>query len=141
MAQDKERDWSEIFEEARTKAKGDVDALIEEIKPKFQEFVEKAQKAKFHDVADDVLEAVEKLASELRQQVKASSPSKAKARTPDKPRKSRRPSYVLDDDTPLYRMSPEIKSKHNLTDAKLKKAKERAALWTPQDGPYKGKKE
>ena len=125
MAKNKERDWSEIFEEARTKAKGDVDALMEEIKPRFLEFVKKAQKANFHDVAEDVLEAVEKLASDLRKQVK--------------PKKPRRPSYILEDDTPLYRMSPDIKSKHNLTDDEVQKAKEKAALWKAQDAPFKGK--
>ncbi len=140
MAQSDERDWSEIFEEARTKAKGDVDALMKEIKPRFEELVEKAQKAKFHDVAEDVLEAVEKMASELRQKVKASSSSDVKPKSADRPKKQRRPSYILEDDTPIYRMSPEIKSKHNLTDAQLIKAKEKATLWKPQDGPYKGKR-
>lgn len=138
MAQGDNRDWSEIFEEARTKAKGDVDALVNEIKPKFEEFVEKAQRAKFHDVAEDVLEAVEKMASELRQKVKASSSGAVKSKSASKPKKQRRPSYILEDDTPIYRMSPEIKSKHNLTDAQLKKAKEKAALWKPQGGSYKG---
>jgi vacuolar-type H+-ATPase subunit H len=137
MAKSDEKDWSEIFEEARTKAKGDVDALMKDIKPRFEEFVEKAQKAKFHDVAEDVLEAVEKMASELRQKVKTSSSSAAKQKATDTPKKQRRPSYILEDDTPLYRMSPEIKSKHSLTDAQLEKAKEKAALWKPQDGPYK----
>ena len=139
MAKNDERDWSEIFEEARIKAKGDVDALVNEIKPKFEAFVEKAQKAKFHDVAEDVLEAVEKMASDLRQKVKASSSRAETAKSKDKPTKQRRPSYILEDDTPLYRMSPEIKSKRNLTDAQVKKAKEKAALWKPQGGPYKGK--
>ena len=138
MAQGDERDWSEIFEEARTKAKGDVDALMKDIRPRFEEFVEKAQKAKFHDVAEDVLEAVEKMASELRQKVNASSSTAVKTKSTGKPKKQRRPSYILEDDTAIYRMSPEIKSRHKLTDARLKKAKEKAALWKPQGGPYKG---
>ncbi len=140
MAQSDERDWSEIFEEARTKAKGEVDALMNDIKPRFEEFVEKAQNAKFHDVAEDVLEAVEKMAGELRQKVKASSNHTVKSKTAGKPKKQRRPSYILEDDTPIYRMSPEIKSRHKLTEAQLKKAKEKAALWKPQDGAYKGKR-
>ncbi|MDU8943487.1 hypothetical protein [Ovoidimarina sediminis] len=139
MAKNKERDWSEIFEEARTKAKGDVDELIKEVKPKFQDFVKKAQKANFHDVAEDVLEAVEKLANDLRKQVKGSSSSATKTKAEAKPKKPRRPSYILEDDTPLYRMSPDIKSKHNLSDAEVEKAKEKAALWKAQDAPYKGK--
>ena len=139
MAKNKERDWSEIFEEARTKAKGDVDALMEEIKPRFLEFVKKAQKANFHDVAEDVLEAVEKLASDLRKQVKGNSTNAAKTKAEDKPKKPRRPSYILEDDTLLYRMSPDIKSKHNLTEDEVQKAKEKAALWKAQDAPLKGK--
>ncbi len=138
MTQSDERDWSEIFEEARSKAKGDVDALVKEIKPRFEEFVEKAQKAKFHDVAEDVLEAVERMASELRQKVRASSSGEVKKKSAGKPKKQRRPSYILEDDTLIYRMSPEIKSRHKLTDAQLKKAREKAALWKPQGGPYKG---
>ena len=135
----KDRDWSEIFEEARIKAKGDIDALMGDIKPRLQEFVDKAQKAKFQDVADDVLEAVENMAKELRKQVKSTGSSADKAKPTDDARKKRRPSYVLEDDTPLYRMSPEIKSKHNLTDAQVQKAKDKAALWKSQDAPYKGK--
>ncbi|WP_109313540.1 hypothetical protein [Ruegeria sp. AU67] len=113
---------------------------MKDIKPRFEAFIEKAQKAKFHDVAEDFLEAVEKMASELSQKVKASSSSDVKSNSADKPKKQRRPSYNLEDDTPVYRMSPEIKSKHKLTDSQLKKIKEEAALWKSQDGPYKGKR-
>ena len=89
-------------------------------------------------MAEDVLEAVERMASELRQKVRASSSGEVEKKSAGKPKKQRRPSYILEDDTLIYRMSPEIKSRHKLTDAQLKKARERAALWKPQGGPYKG---
>lgn len=131
MSKSDEKDWSEIFEEARSKAKGDLDTLMTDIRPKFEKFIEKAHKANFHAVADDMLEAVENMTSELRKKVNSSAPEKPKSKPAKRSKKQKKPVYILEDGTYIYRMTAGVKSKHKLTDAQIKKAKDKAAHSKP----------
>ena len=65
MAEKKERDWSEIINEVRVKAKCEIDDLLSEIKPKVQSLVSKVREANFREEAEDLLKNLRSIADDL----------------------------------------------------------------------------
>ena len=65
MAKQKERDWSEIISEVRSKAKSEIDEFIDDIKPRVQALVKKVRAANFHDEAEELLGKLKRMADEF----------------------------------------------------------------------------
>ena len=65
MAEKKERDWSEIIEEVRVKAKSEIDDLLTEIKPRVQSLVTKVREANFREEAEELLKNIRGIADDL----------------------------------------------------------------------------
>jgi vacuolar-type H+-ATPase subunit H len=112
--QDQERDWSEIMSEVRTKAKSEIDELVEEMKPKVQQLVKKVRDANFHDEAEELLTKLRQMANEFSHNEDGPSKSKTKNQSA---KRQETVSYLDDDGKPWKR------AKNGWTDAQKKKYK------------------
>ena len=97
MAEKKERDWSEIINEVRVKAKGEIDDLLSEIKPKVQSLVSKVREANFREEAEELLKSLRGIADDLTDRTDEM-PDSDMQKTPQKP-----PLYIESDGTKRWR--------------------------------------
>ena len=77
MSTKEERDWSEIIEEVREKAKKDTSSFVEETEARLKELVAKVRKANFREEAEELLGRIKRMAEDLSEHTKSSKSSSA----------------------------------------------------------------
>ena len=127
MADNEKRDWLEDIRNARMKALSEMQDLVNEIRPKVQQFVEKARSVNLRDEAEDLLDKLKNMTSELSKKEEAT-PKASQTKKTSGGSTAKKPVYILPDGTERYRLDKwaEGYSKKEV-EAMKKKAKEKNA--------------
>ncbi|AZQ68345.1 hypothetical protein EF888_15120 [Silicimonas algicola] len=127
MADNEKRDWLEDIRNARMKALSEMQDLVNEIRPKVQQFVEKARSVNLRDEAEDLLDKLKNMTSEFSKKEEAT-PKASQTKKTSGGSTAKKPVYILPDGTERYRLDKwaEGYSKKEV-EAMKKKAKEQNA--------------